>query len=208
MAIKERSVDQVIDAITTRNRNDANFALFLGAGASINSGVPSAKSMIEDWRKKLYRRVTGKLSYKKWLEKQPWCDTDEEYSILFEKMYDTQPLRRAHIETCLLDAKPGWGYVYLTTLLSDNYFNVIFTTNFDDLINEACYIYSEGIRPIVSAHDSSVTGIRITSDRPKIIKLHGDFLFDNIKNTVRELETLEDNMKKNSYNLHLNMASL
>jgi hypothetical protein len=37
--------------------------------------------------------------------------------------------------------------------------------------------------------------VRITSKRPKIVKLHGDFLFDNIKNTVRELETLEDNMK-------------
>ena len=33
----------------------------------------------------------------------------------------------------------------------------------------------------------------MTSSRPKIIKLHGDFLYDNIKNTLRELETLESN---------------
>jgi hypothetical protein len=50
------------------------------------------------------------------------------------------------------------------------------------------------MRPIVCAHDSSIRALRITSKRPKIIKLHGDFLFDNVKNTLRELETLEQNM--------------
>src|SRR5690606_28817568 len=43
--------------------------------------------------------------------------------------------------------------------------------------------------------DSSIRSVRLTSRRPKIIKLHGDFLFDNIKNTVSELESLEQNMK-------------
>ena len=55
---------------------------------------------------------------------------------------------------------------------------------FDDLIIEACYLYSERMRPIVAAHDSVIQGVRVTSSRPKIIKLHGDFLYDNIKNTM------------------------
>ncbi len=84
----------------------------------------------------------------------------------------------------------------MANLLAHKIFNVVFTTNFDDLINEACYLYSEGLRPMVAAHDSAVTSIRITYDRPKIIKLHGDFLYDNIKNTLHELETLENNTKK------------
>ncbi|HCI6152647.1 TPA: SIR2 family protein, partial [Klebsiella variicola subsp. variicola] len=66
---------------------------------------------------------------------------------------------------------------------------------FDDLINEACYTFSNNLRPVVCAHDSSIKNIRLTSNRPKIIKLHGDFLFDDIKNTIRELESLEDNMR-------------
>ena len=73
---------------------------------------------------------------------------------------------------------------------------MVFTTNFDDLINEACFLYSDGVRPIVCAHDSAISSIRVSPTRPKIIKLHGDFLFDNIKNTMRELETLEDNIKR------------
>ena len=81
-------------------------------------------------------------------------------------------------------------------MLSKRFFDVVFTTNFDDLINEACYLYSEGLRPIVAAHDSAIQGIRVTAGRPKIIKLHGDFLYDNIKNTLAELETLESNTKR------------
>jgi len=71
----------------------------------------------------------------------------------------------------------------------------VFTTNFDDLINESCYLYSERVRPIVCAHDSEVSNVRITKRRVKIIKLHGDFLFDNIKNTIGETKRLEKNME-------------
>jgi hypothetical protein len=77
-----------------------------------------------------------------------------------------------------------------------NVINTVITTNFDDLLNEACYTFSSEVRPIVCAHDSSIKSIRITSKRRKIIKIHGDFLFDNIKNTVRELESLEENTKE------------
>jgi hypothetical protein len=48
----------------------------------------------------------------------------------------------------------------------------------------------------VCAHDSAISSITITSKRPKIIKLHGDYLFDDIKSTVRETESLEENTKK------------
>lgn len=193
--MNERSVDTLIDAILTRSANVPNFALFLGSGASSTSHVKTASEMINEWRRRLYERSGTKNSFDEWLKKQEWYDTDDEYAALFELSYDQRPLRRAYIEECLRDAHPGWGYAYLTNLLKHNMFNVVFTTNFDDLINEACFLYSD-VRPLVCAHDSAVSGIRITSARPKIIKLHGDFLFDSIKNTVRELETLESNMKE------------
>lgn len=193
--MNERSGDTLIDAILTRNGNVPNFALFLGSGASSTSYVKTASEMINEWRRRLYERSGTRKSFDKWLKKQEWYDTDDEYALLFELMYDTCPLRRAYIEECLKDAHPGWGYAYSTNLLKHDVFNVVFTTNFDDLINEACFLYSD-VRPLVCAHDSAVSGIRITSARPKIIKLHGDFLFDSIKNTVRELETLESNIKE------------
>mgnify|MGYP003056678239 CR=1 FL=1 len=41
----------------------------------------------------------------------------------------------------------------------------------------------------------AITSITVTSKRPKIIKLHGDYLFEDIKSTLRETESLEGNMK-------------
>ena len=142
------------------------------------------------------KRSQSEHNYNSWLDSQHWYKHEDEYSILFEMIYDQPAQRRVYIEECVKDGHPGWGYVYLTNLLKERYFDVAFTTNFDDLLNEACYLYSDGLRPIVAAHDSAIQGIRVSSTRPKIVKLHGDFLYDNIKNTLAELETLETNTKR------------
>lgn len=173
-----------------------NFALLLGAGASVTSGVPAAGSLIDRWRKVAHRMYASDgVSADDFLRSQHWFQSPTEYAQLFEMLYDQPGQRREFIESCVKNATPSWGYIYLVNLLRYGCFNTVFTTNFDDLLNEACYLFSRDVRPMVCAHDSSISSVRITSQRPKIIKLHGDFLFDNIRNTVRELESLESNMK-------------
>jgi NAD-dependent SIR2 family protein deacetylase len=184
----------LINLIRRRSIETPNFALLIGAGASASSGVKIAKEMIEEWRRQLFEQSKSKDPFDEWLKKQDWYEDDEEYSILFERVYDQRSSRRVYIEECVKDARPSWGYIYLANIIAHKYFNVIFTPNFDDLLNEACFLYAD-LRPIVSAHDSAVADIRVTSARPKIIKLHGDFLYENIKNTLRETERLEDNMR-------------
>ena len=188
--------EHLMHLITTRNGKVPNFSLLLGSGASITSGIPTAQDMVDRWRALLYKRSDRDDGYQEWLSGQNWFEHEDEYSILFETVYDQPAQRRVYVEECVKDARPNWGYVYLTNLLENRFFDVIFTTNFDDLINEACYLYSDWLRPIVAAHDSAIQGVRVTSGRPKIIKLHGDFLYDNIKNTLSELETLETNTKR------------
>lgn len=180
----------LINILRSTERHHPNFTLFLGAGASVTSGVDNANTLIRRWRE-AYEEMHGE----ELLTKQHWYNKANEYSELFEALYDQPSQRREFIECCIEDASPSWGYIYLVNLLRNKTFNTVFTTNFDDLLNEACYTFSKDLRPLVSAHDSSIGSIRLTSNRPKIIKLHGDFLFDNIKNTVRELESLEDNMR-------------
>ena len=182
--------------IGTRNGHVPNFSLLLGSGASSTSKVKTAHEMIEEWRTLLFDRAQDDYNYQRWLGEQYWFQHDDEYSILFEELCDQPSQRRVYVEECVKDAHPSWGYVYLANLLQNHFFDVVFTTNFDDLINEACYLYSDGLRPVVAAHDSAIQGIRVKSDRPKIIKFHGDFLYDNIKNTLAELETLENNTKR------------
>ena len=192
----KKTAEHLMHLINTRNGNVPNFSLLLGSGTSATSGVKTAQEMIKEWRTLLLNR-SGRLEGDDVYQNQLVSDNHEdEYSILFEQVYDQPSQRRVYVEECLKDARPSWGYVYLTSLLSGRVFDVVFTTNFDDLLNEACYLYSDDLRPIVGAHDSAIQGIRVTAGRPKIIKLHGDFLYDNIKNTIAELETLEINTKR------------
>ena len=185
----EKTAEHLMHLIVTRNGDVPNFSLLLGSGASSTSRVRTAQAMVEEWRRLIFNRSGSTDKYSKWLADQIWFKHEDEYSMLFEEIYDQPSQRRVYVEECVKGAHPSWGYVYLTSLLTNHFFDVVFTTNFDDLINEACYLYSDGLRPIVAAHDSAIQGIRVTSGRPKIIKLHGDFLYDNIKNTLAELET-------------------
>lgn len=191
-----RSAEHIINLVKNRVDRSSSFALFLGAGASMSSGVKGASEMIKDWKKKLYASANSSKTYADWERDQEWANTDDEYARLFESVYDQPEQRRTYIEKAVASAKPSWGYAYLVSLISEGFFNVVFTTNFDDLLNEACYIYSENLRPMVCAHDSAVASVRLTSDRPKVIKLHGDFLYDSIKNTSSELQSLESNMRE------------
>jgi NAD-dependent SIR2 family protein deacetylase len=193
--IQKKTAKHLMNIIKQRIGTVPNFALLLGAGCSCSSGVKSAKDMIIELRYKLYENLKIEKGYEEWLKENDWYNDEKEYQILFEKVYDERAQRRIYVEECIGSATPSWGYIYLANLIGNNYFNVIFTTNFDDLINEACFMYA-GYKPIICAHDSSISDVRVTSARSKIIKLHGDFLYDNIKNTLKETETLETNTKE------------
>lgn len=204
LSAKKRSTSDLIRFIETRTDQNPNYTMLLGAGCSISSGIRSASELCNLWRNEIYTRLAGKdrnndasiESQREFLQKNHgnWYDSTREYSSLFEQRYDLQRQRRMFVETEVSGKTPSIGYAYLTALVEQNYFNTIFTTNFDDLLNEAFYGYSNQ-RPIVCAHDSSINSVTITSKRPKIIKLHGDYLFDDLKSTNRETESLEQNMK-------------
>lgn len=196
MEVQSRPAEHLVELVVSKKKGLPNYALFLGAGASWHSGVKTADEMVEMWRNRMYMRSKIKMEYNEWLEQQNWYDGDGEYAYLFEHLYDESSQRRDCIEEILGGSHPSWGYVYLASLLQAQIFNSIITTNFDDLVNEACYLYTDGVRPIVFAHDSEIINLRLTMDRPKIMKLHGDFLYDSIlKNTEAETKRLTENME-------------
>jgi tetratricopeptide (TPR) repeat protein len=191
---KKRSKEHLFRLIARRNEKTPNFALLLGAGASATSKVKTAAEMINEWQHQLHLQSKSTEDFDVWVKAQTWYNDEDAYGILFEKVCDQPSQRRIYVEECLKEAKPSWGYIYLANVIAGKYFNVVFTPNFDDLLNEACFLYT-GCKPIVCAHDSAVSGIRVTSHRAKIIKLHGDFLYDSIKNTIKETDVLERNMQ-------------
>lgn len=199
---KLRTINDIVRHIGTREDKTANYSVLLGAGASVTSGISSAVELIDTWLIELYERFnfrqeTDITKARQYFEKEhaSWYNPANPYSSLFEKKYDLPSQRRRFVESQVDKKLPSIGYAYLTSLVDDLYFNSIFTTNFDDLINEAFYQFSNQ-RPILCAHDSSIHSVSIASKRPKIIKLHGDYLFDDIKSTLRETESLEQNTKE------------
>lgn len=194
---KEKSVSDLIRFLNIRCDDTPNYSLLLGAGCSITSGIKSGGQLINEWKKEI--AISNNIpedsdEFDKFFESQDWYDDRNPYSSLFERRYDLQRQRRSFVENEVANKNPSIGYAYLVKLIEQNYFNAVFTTNFDDLLNEAFYRFSN-VRPVVCAHDSAISSITITSKRPKIIKLHGDYLFEDIKSTLRETESLEGNMK-------------
>ena len=199
---KHKTTSELKQVILVRPDQNPNFCLFLGAGASRSSGIRTASQMVEEWRAMVYNALnntTGERSVadiKQWLNEHEadWYDEKREYSSLIERVYPLRANRRKFIETEVADKIPSIGYAYLVRVAEAGLLRTLFTTNFDDLLNEAFYQFSSE-RALVCAHDSSID-FSITSHRTKIIKLHGDYLFDDLKNTSRETQRLDENMKE------------
>lgn len=117
------------------------------------------------------------------------------YGEWFEKFGNTPRDRQRLIEYLIDNKTPSWGYVLFAHLVKEKFIKNIFTTNFDDLINEALmYYYS--IRARVYSHNEEAYYISVHDSKPNIIKLHGDYLFENLKNTGSETNKLDPNMEE------------
>ena len=193
--------DQLIKLI--RRHQPAQLALLLGAGASKSSGVPLASEMRDEWRQDVFESAVPAAQREgqkatDWLatqrEKYPWFESDAEYSLLFEHRYRQPVQRRMYVEEKIEGVRPGWGYLYLANVIVQaRRFSTVFTTNFDDLLADALGTYLHHTAVVCDA-DSQVDLISFLSDRAKIVKLHGGYLFSNIRNTEVELAELSARM--------------
>lgn len=199
------------ELINTPKPGDCPYTLFLGAGASVSSGIPSAKAMVRHWQKSIYKSITKgdsdendfdnwlNTDYSLWREEKAFYPGQTDYSLLFSYRYKQPQERQLYIEKLLEGQKPAFGYLYLSSLIESKYFNRILTTNFDDLLNDSLRRFYD-IKPMVCAFDSAISGIRIASQKPKIVKLHGDFLYNDIRSISNKIHysfrSLQENMEE------------
>lgn len=202
------------DRLAYPSEGDCPYTLFLGAGASITSGIPSAECMVETWRRQLQAHLLRKNeedltpdektgwfdpenpkagNYEKWRSTQAKRH-ESEYSLLFSHFRGNRRERQLYIEKIVDRALPSFGYLYLASLIARNRIKCVVTTNFDDLVSDALFQFYRQ-RAVIVAFDSAVDSVRMNSLRPIIIKLHGDFLYDNLRNVGNELATLGSNME-------------
>ncbi len=115
---EKRTAGHLMNVINTRNGKVPNFSLLLGSGASRTSGIKTAEDMIAEWRA-LLSDDSDDVDRANHATRKSLADSEDEYSVLFETIYDQPLQRRNYIEECVKDAFPGWGYMYLTSLLTD-----------------------------------------------------------------------------------------
>lgn len=199
---KERTLKDLSDYLKNKSSEYPNFNLFLGAGCSISSGIRGTKPMIEEWLKEHwnnYNQNNEEFDIEKTIkllknQENYWFNEKALYSCLFEKKYDLPRQRKNFIEKEVENKFPNIGYAYLVNLFKYKYINANFTTNFDDLLSDAFTKYGN-ISPLVCSHESTINSITLNTNKPKIIKLHGDYLYDDLKSTENETKSLEINMR-------------
>lgn len=184
----------------------STFDLFLGSGASISAGIPSGGELIWYFKREILNadgRIDGKKIKDLRIESnkrliQSFFDSNEErkignlYSHYFELCYPDSQIREDFLTSIIKDKKPSIGHLCISALIQDKKIHTIWTTNFDDLVEKAINS-TGGSCSVISTKDSnSLSGFR--NDIPKIVKLHGDFRYDNLQNTDSELQKLEDNL--------------
>lgn len=191
-------------------------SILLGAGASISSGIMSGGQMVWDFKRKIYcienkiseavfpdmSKETAQREIQVYLDakgEHPSLYSTEEYSHYFEHLFGNSRDRDLYIQSKVKNATPYLGYLCLGALIIEGRINFLSTTNFDDLIKAGVYAIDAGhsIKTISSAIENSV-GFNLNDGFPTILKLHGDYLVDHLKNTSEELRALE-----NSINLKL-----
>ena len=180
----------------------------LGAGASAAAGVPTAGDMIWEFKQQLYvsqRRVSPKIvadlanpsvqrELQSFIDGQgrypPQYDPNE-YAALFEAAYPNEVDRRTYIAAKLAAARPSYGHIALATLMKSERARLVWTTNFDPLIADACAKVYDGTGALTTvALDAPDHGTQVLNEElwPAEIKLHGDFRSRRLKNTTSELQ--------------------
>ena len=181
---------------------------FLGAGASVSSGIPSGGDLVWYFKrliycnensvstekyKDLYLRSTRDLLQNYFDSKgiYPKMYDSTEYSHYFQECYPLPITRQRFIDDQVSGRNPSLGYLCLADLICKEKIKNIWTTNFDALTETALNIIAPLKDYLVcsSANSSSISNLN--PKKPCVCKLHGDFRYDTLQNTSEELQSLE-----------------
>ena len=198
------ALDDFIRRFSTRGRR---LMWFLGAGASASAGMPTAFDLIWRFKRDLYvsrshgaNQIPADLSQEAVrhridahiasLEGLPPAGDKDEYAALFERAYPSEDDRQAIIDSQMKGGKPSFGHIALAILMRHKMARMVWTTNFDTLIADACAKVFDGTSALTTATlDNPNTAVdAFDGERwPLEVKLHGDFRSRSLKNTPDEL---------------------
>jgi hypothetical protein len=184
---------------------------FLGAGASAGAGLPSGSTLTWEFKRAIYcnaERIPPTRfpdlydpsfqglvqSYFDSKSSFPPLGHADEYSVYFEAYLPDERDRRRFLDARLQGCKPSYGHICFAALMTLDRIRVIWTTNFDQLIERACShvsIVDKLPRLLAVAgleQPDKASDLLRDESWPLLLKLHGDFLYRKLKNTAPELQ--------------------
>jgi hypothetical protein len=123
----------------------------------------------------------------------------DEYAALFEAVYPAEGDRRIYLDAKIAGAKPSYGHIALATLMRAGHARLVWTTNFDPLLADACAKTYDGTGYLATvALDAPDLARQLINDGrwPIEVKLHGDFRSRRLKNTSDEIRLQDERLRQ------------
>lgn len=179
-----------------------------GAGTSVSAGLPTAYDLIWDFKRRIYCSEQGialnrfsnlsdrglRNQIQSYFDKSENCpskDAPQEYSYYFERAFPKAIDRKEYLDNLLSGMQLSYGHKVIGLLMKKGHINYLFTTNFDKAFeNTAVQVFQNTEDWYKTDLDSADNGLRLfqASKVPLIIKMHGDYLSEKLKNTTEELQ--------------------
>jgi protein O-mannosyl-transferase len=198
------SLDRFLARLQERDRQPRHrpFCFVLGAGASVQSDIPTGAQLIDRWLSEMQRQEGVRdESLADWTVRRfgrlrgfSFSRRAEYYGQIYEKRFRNKEQARGFLEGQLLGKEPSYGYSILARILANTRHKAVITTNFDHLVSDALFLYSDQ-PPIVCGHESLAEYVTPRLNRPLVVKIHRDILLNPL-NTQTETAVLHRAWRK------------
>lgn len=196
-------------------QNAPHLMWFLGAGSSRSSGLPAAIDLIWDLKRQYYcakenqdvqaHSVSNhaiKAKIQSYFDDKgcPEAWSNEEYSYYFELMFgEDYAAQQSYIQAQMSPDKVTLtiGTRALASLLAMGRSRLVFTTNFDDVLEDAyAAVAGKNLTPF-NLEGSYAALEALNAERfPLYAKIHGDFRYQKIKNLSKDLLSNDEKIQE------------
>lgn len=190
-----------------------NYAWFLGAGTSRSSGLRTASDVLLDLKRRYFKQEENQdvslqdmqneavqARVQSFMDSRGFPEfwSDGEYPTYFEMIFGEDKERQRKYVSSILSEKNvtlSVGNRVLGALMSENICRVVFTTNFDTVVEKAVAEMARvSLSPYHLEGGHNAKNALDNEEYPFYCKLHGDFRYDTIKNLPNDLAKQSDEL--------------
>jgi NAD-dependent SIR2 family protein deacetylase len=195
--------------------NAPHLMWFLGAGTSRSAGLPTATDIIWDLKQKFYclhenqdlqshdiNNSAIKNKIQAYMDSQgfPTLWSQEEYSFYFDLIFgNDNKAQQQYIHEAFANGKVSLniGHRVLAALMEMGQARIVFTTNFDEVIETAFAEVAGKSLSTFHLEGSYAALDALNAERfPLYAKVHGDFRYQSIKNLTADLRSNDSEIHK------------